>query len=199
MCKTNGCTQSCGCDEKHFTSEINYDGAKIPCLDPEGTIKPPYTSLNTFLQYLATKLCDLIALGGVPGSIDWATVGGTGVVSGTGSGTVNSLVLHYGVAGLTGKTFFVNFYANVSVTGNIGDTIILDFDISGALPSNISGTTYQTICNMDIVATPIQPPLMSRASALVGTKTLQVNAIKLPANYVNELMVVVGQIFLKTI
>jgi hypothetical protein len=61
MCK-NGCSNSCSCENtKEFTSNINYDGNTIPCLDINGDIKPPYTGLNALLDLITTKLCELNA------------------------------------------------------------------------------------------------------------------------------------------
>lgn len=54
------CTKKCGCEEKLFTSDINYDGSSIPCLDVLNTIKPPYSGLNSVLNLIVAKLCELI-------------------------------------------------------------------------------------------------------------------------------------------
>ena len=62
MCK-NGCSNSCSCENtKEFTSNINYDGNAIPCLDTKGTIIPPYSGLNDLLQLMTEKLCQLSSL-----------------------------------------------------------------------------------------------------------------------------------------
>lgn len=61
MCQ-NGCTNSCSCENtKEFTSNINYDGNTVPCLDLTGSIHPPYSSLNELLELITTKVCQLDA------------------------------------------------------------------------------------------------------------------------------------------
>jgi len=53
------CTKKCGCEDKIFSSGVNYDGAAVPCLDLAGNIIPPYTGLNDLLELMAQKLCEL--------------------------------------------------------------------------------------------------------------------------------------------
>lgn len=56
----SGCNGDCSCDDnKYFTSEINYDGALIPCIDVLGEVKPPYTGLNKVLELINQKVCEL--------------------------------------------------------------------------------------------------------------------------------------------
>jgi len=62
-----GCSKKCNCDKKIFTKDINYDGTVASCLDPEGTLCPPYSSFNAYLELLGAKLCELIAMGGIVG------------------------------------------------------------------------------------------------------------------------------------
>lgn len=56
------CTKKCGCEDKIFSSGVNYDGAAVPCLDVENEIKPPYVGLNALLQLITTKICQLSSL-----------------------------------------------------------------------------------------------------------------------------------------
>ena len=62
-----GCTKKCNCDKKIFTKDIYYDGIVPNCLDPESTLCVPYNSVNKYLELLGSKLCELIAMGGIPG------------------------------------------------------------------------------------------------------------------------------------
>lgn len=80
MCKCgNNCSNNCCSDEKYFTSQINYDGPKVECIGTITNINPPYTSLNSLLQQVMTKLCALneVAAQGVGiSSIDWTSNSG---------------------------------------------------------------------------------------------------------------------------
>lgn len=62
-----GCTKKCNCDKKYFTKDIYYDGAIPDCLDPESNLCVPYNSVNRYLELLGSKLCELIAMGGIEG------------------------------------------------------------------------------------------------------------------------------------
>jgi len=56
----SSCNGDCSCnDNKYFTSEINYDGASIPCIDVLGEVKQPYTGLNKVLELINQKICEL--------------------------------------------------------------------------------------------------------------------------------------------
>jgi len=214
MSCSKGCTNSCSCEnEKTFSSLVNYDGAKIPCIDVEGAIKPPFTNLNVVIELIAAKVCELIALGGVPGpagtngtngtngdlGVTWAYESnsvGSSVSGGTATGTVNGAEWRYGVSD---KTFFINFKYSLSVTGNIGDTLALDIDLQHILPTDIIADDFESIAHIECTAVPIQPPLVTRATAVASTKQMIVQAVELTANYVNEPLVVRGQIFLETV
>lgn len=61
MCQCgSGCTNSCSCsNEKVFTSQINYDGNLLPCID--NNINVPYYALNELLFQINERICELNA------------------------------------------------------------------------------------------------------------------------------------------
>ena len=193
MCKTNGCTQNCSCDEKHFTSEINYDGAKIPCLDPEGTIRPPYTGLNTFLQYLATKLCDLIALGGIPGdAFTYETINEVSASLTGSAGATSSVTSVTAWAMKNGKYHTVNYDVELLVNGSIGQGLVLDIDLTTYLTNTINNNYFNSIYFEPFSAVIL--PQTRYMTAASGQKKLVSSSYKLNDTHTDTVINIYGQI-----
>ena len=233
------CTKECGCDSKHFSSEINYDGAAVPCLDISGIIKPPYTNLNVLLELIAAKLCQLdqtaaagngidnIAwisntLGPInsPGGTDTYTItftdtttttfdvyngtngtngtngdafvleapaGITAGLTGVAGGTSSVSSISSSGANVSGKYYTLNINGQLNVTGNTGETLGIDIDLSAYLPSNIANTCYSAIV-FDPVVTPSLFNFTSPIFGLVSGQALKVNNFPIPDNYAGELV-----------
>jgi len=206
MSCSKGCTNSCSCEnEKTFSSLVNYDGAKIPCIDVKGAIKPPFTNLNVVIELIAAKVCELIALGGVPGpagtngtngtngtDFSYQTIPGiSALLSGSASAT-SSVTSITAYAMKNGKYHTVNYNVALLVTGNIGEGLVLDIDLTTYLTNSINNHYFNSIYFEPLNFTIL--PKTRYMTAASGQKKLVSSSYLLDDVHLNTVINVYGQI-----
>jgi hypothetical protein len=200
------CTKKCDCEKKIFTSDLNYDGPKVPCIDPLGTICPPYSSFNDYLNIITEKVCEILALGGVPGAqgiqgvqgdpgpnIVWIPTASPTIV--INSGTVTSVELFKTISySKIGKTFFFNIDVQLSLTGFLANIANFTIDFTSVLggdtfSSGSSVVQFYPNANSQIYRA------TSGLNAGTGLSTGVINFVQLPKNSTAETYSIISQGF----